>query len=217
MIKNLSVDDWFWASLCLAPLISFAVAVAILLLARRKHGRSTGAWDVFSVVAFVITFVLICLSPFALKSFVDKTDQARAGAYATLDQLPHVDGVELAAVRDTSFFSDEGGCRCSFGRLWILFGTSLPVQEAFDRYVQELQASGWRREGREYEKSRGFGRGAHLYLNVSYGGDPGGPWDWGKHPDYLAAKNSYSSILFVSIDYLLPDRRECNYRGLYAD
>jgi hypothetical protein len=209
MAQNLSLDYLFWASLCLAPVISSAVAVAMLLLARRKQGGSFGVWDVFALTAFVITFLLICLSPFAFKSFVDKTNQAIAGAHATLDQLPHVDGVELAAVRDSSFFSEEGGRYCSFGRLWILFGTSLPAPEAFDRYVQELQSSGWRREGRDYEKSRGFGRDAHAYLNISYNDAPNEPWDWGKHPDYLTARNSYSSILFVSIDYVIPSRREC--------
>ena len=207
MLTDIELDDWYWASFCLAPFVSLAVGFIVFQLTRRRRGEFKSS--ILALIAFLITGALMIFSVRILMLFLVRTDQASAGAYGTLDNLPYVDGIELAAVQDTSFYSDIGGCCCSYGRLWLLYGTSLPPQEALGLFARQLSASGWIAEGKQYETDRSFVRGAYEFIDLGYGGTGGNVWEWGKHPDYLAAENNYPHLIDAQIDYILPNRNVC--------
>ncbi|HSD85564.1 MAG TPA: hypothetical protein VLG46_17010 [Anaerolineae bacterium] len=207
MLTDLSLDDWFWSSVCLAPFLAFAAAAFVIVRIRGKQSKIRSY--VFATIVFGITFLLVISSVRIPMFLLVKTDQASAGARVTLDQLPRPNGMKLVDILNESFFSDVERCCCSYGRSYLLYGTSRPQQEALETYTQALLASGWTASGEQYETNHFLVRGLYESINISSGGDGGYIWGFGKHPSYRAAKNEFPNLIVVGIDYILPSRREC--------
>jgi hypothetical protein len=177
-------------------------------LIRKKH--STLRVTVIAIAAFVITFLLTCLSVYVPTLLFVKTDQASAAAHASFQQIPQIEGIELVDIVDTSFVSDEGGkCCCSYGRLNILYGISLPFQEAAARYGEVLPSLGWTRYERRYGSDNTFIRGDHEYLNISHASDEGYLLWWGGYSVFRNAQDEYPDLMIVRIDHILPGRNVC--------
>jgi hypothetical protein len=204
----MTIDTWWMISLCLAPFASLGTALLVVRLARRRCASKRVTYFIAAIASGIVLVVLL-FSTRVVEAVT--SSEASAGAHSTLGQLPHIDGVELVTVQDTSFLSDIGNCCCAFGRLWLIFGTSLPLRETLDQYAQKLESLGWNIQGDPAEYDRVFVHGSHELINLYYGGDGGDVWDYGKHPDYLAAKSKYPNLLEARIDYLVPSRIECGY------
>lgn len=209
MLKNFYLEGWATVSICLAPFVALAVAIIVLWRTRGKAGHQLRM--ALATGAFAFVFFLVLFSVRLPEALLVKTEDASSGAHRTLQELSKIDVIELAAVRDEAFYSEIGGCCCSYGRTYAVFGTSLPPQEALEEFIQQLQASGWVRDTQWHTRSPSFIRGDHEDLNVSYGMPPGQAWDNGRHPDYVAATATFSNTLKVRIDYILPTRQVCGH------
>jgi len=106
------------------------------------------------------------------------------------------------------FHSDENedGPICYYARAFVIVGTLLPETQALDTYTEKTQSLGWTPEGRQYEISRILIRGVNDRIVIG-SGEPG--VDIKDALDYDKLRETYRSIIFVRLDYMLPSRDEC--------
>jgi len=209
MLTGFSLEGWATVSLCLAPFVAIAATIVVLKLTRKKG--SPRLRTILAVGTFALAFFVILASVRLPEALLVRTEEASTGAYHTLQELRGMDGVELAAVREESFYSEIGGCCCSYGRLFVIFGTTLSRPEAFHQFIQQLEAKAWVQEGQVYPTSRSLTRGDHEGLTVSYGRSPGQIWNYGRDPDYVAATSDFPNIIEIHISYILPTRQACGH------
>ncbi len=158
---------------------------------------------------FVFVLILLILHQ---QNLANK-NAAMSGAFTTLDHLSIPDGIERVTVSGGASCSDIDDCRCYYAQVYILYGTHFPAAIAFDKFIQQLQTSGWIPEGTEYPESRGFIQGDNAYLNLDHNGGSAFLWrSLDRQSDYVSATAKYSGTLNMRIDYMLPDRKACRGR-----
>jgi hypothetical protein len=198
--------------LCLLPFVSVLSGTIVGILATRKYGRKGIVFALgTSAIVMALTFSILN------KRLDDLHQQDRAntnavlsGAFTTLEHLSVPDGVEQVTVSSGASCSDSDNCRCYYAQVYVLFGAHFPAPIAFDRFIQQLQTSGWSREGTDYPESRGFIQGDYVYLNLDHNGGSDDLWSMlDKQIDYISATAKYSGTLNMRIDYMLPSRKIC--------
>jgi hypothetical protein len=125
---------------------------------------------------------------------------------AAVAQLPQLAGFDTIKVVYREFRSTEYERKCFYARAYVIIGSSLPEVEALDVYAEQLQLLGWKLEGRQYNTERGMMRGLHEYIGVR-SGEP--DVDIKDAADYFQLRATYPSIIFVMLDFILPNRDEC--------
>jgi hypothetical protein len=152
---------------------------------------------------FFCIAILLCSTVSCARS---QRREARAGLDAAVTQLPKPAGFDTIKVVYREFRSTEYERKCFYARAYVIVGSSFSEVEALDVYVKELQSLGWKLEGRQYDIERGMKRGVHERIVVR-SGKPG--VDIKDAVDYAQLRNTYPTIIFVRVDFMLPSRDEC--------
>jgi hypothetical protein len=132
--------------------------------------------------------------------------KARSGLENLITQLPQSEEFNVIETirQDFSFTVEEK--TCYYARANLIIGTSMPETEALDIYEQSLKTLNWVPRGQQYKTSRILYYGNNDKLVVT-SGEPGVEV---KHAvNYEQLRKTYKGIIFVSIDYMLPNREEC--------
>ncbi len=85
------------------------------------------------------------------------------------DEVAHLKTIEEHWVMGYHEFFDwikEVETPCYYGRVYQIFGTSLPFSDMLDLYTQPLQKLGWQLES-EYPSGLSFKRGFHEWLEMA--------------------------------------------------
>jgi len=135
-----------------------------------------------------------------------KMEEARAGVEASVAQLPVLSEFDTVKVVYQTFCYSAYGLTCYYGRAYIIMGSSLPEDEALDMYAGALMLSGWMPSGIQYDTARELERGEHE-LVVIRSGQPS--VDIAGAVDYLQLRSAYESVIFVELDFMLPNRESC--------
>ena len=154
--------------------------------------------------------LVLCFLLLASCGILDKKAQqrkTREGLESISSQeLPELDGFDLVKVVSLDLSSSDYGKTCSYARDYLIIGTSLPESDALERYVEALLRLGWTREGDQYPTSNNLIHGKNARIVVRYG-DPGA--DVRDAADYDQLRDNYQSVIFVRVDYILPERDGC--------
>lgn len=137
-----------------------------------------------------------------------KQNEAKSGLDALLTQLPKVDNFETIKVEYFEFSDSAYGKTCYYARAYVFLGTSLPLPKALDTYEERLESLGWMLDSRpyeQYETARVLFHGDHDLLVVE-SGRPGSVMD---AEELAALRVRYPSVIFVSLDYMMPQRDGC--------
>ncbi len=121
-------------------------------------------------------FLKLCIATMSLITIpgctADHIEEARTGVRALLNEQLAIADVNQVAWHDSSFTSNIDSS-CSFGRIQVLVGSTLPAPEAFKRYTSELKLLGWRSTGLQYADAATLSKGDRAFIAVDYGGDGG--------------------------------------------
>ena len=152
---------------------------------------------------FFCIAILLCSTVSCARS---QRREARAGLDAAVTQLPKPAGFDTIKVVYREFRSTEYERKCFYARAYVIIGSSLPEVEALDVYVEKLEALGWVPREKQYKTTRVLRRGTHERIVIELG-QPG--VDIKDAVDYAQLRNTYPTIIFVRVDFMLPSRDEC--------
>lgn len=157
---------------------------------------------------FLGIVVLLCLLVFGvqLTNHYMKQREARIGLDALVTQLPELRDFEKVKVVYREFSNTEYGVTCYYARAFIITGTRLSESESLDVYTAKLESLGWMPREKQYETSRVL----YYEMNdriVVRSGEPG--VDIKDALDYAQLRKDYQSVIFIRIDYMVPNREEC--------
>jgi hypothetical protein len=159
--------------------------------------------NVKNLYLFLAIPVVVCLLASCTQQ---KLREARKGLDGSVAQLPSVSDFDVVTILSGESSITGSPKTCYYAQAYVVLGTSLSEEKALDVYVDELQSLGWTTERSDLENLRVLGRGMHEQIAVSYGG-PG--WTIETNEDYIRAKDIYPTIIFVTVDFMLPNRDEC--------
>jgi hypothetical protein len=153
--------------------------------------------------AFLGITVVLCLTA---SCTLGEQRKARAGLDASVAQLPKLR--EFDTIKVIYYESSLSGPRttCYYATAYTIIGTSLPELKALDVYVEELKSLGWRPREKQYDTTRILMRGTYE-LVVVRSGEPG--VDVKDAVDYAQLRAVYPTIIFVRLDFMLPNRDKC--------
>ena len=141
---------------------------------------------------------------------LDKQDhaleEAKVDLELAIDQLPKLEGFETIKINQEAFSHTEYGLTCYYARASIAIGSSLPASDALEQYVEALQSQGWTPIGKQYQQTKTLVLGSNSLIEV-YLGEPG--IELKDDIDLEKLKQSYQGILFMRLDYMLPNSTEC--------
>ncbi len=142
-------------------------------------------------------------------AYLQNQQKAEEGVGQIVNQLPRSPDFELikiVQIKMDPVYDTEIGEPCYYGRAYAIFGSSLSEAEALEAYSGKLEASGWQPEGKQHETGRKLVRGSNELAEVYYG-NPG--VDIERALDYTKVRQTYRSLLFVLVDYMVPHRQGC--------
>jgi hypothetical protein len=136
----------------------------------------------------------------------DTLEEAKIGLELAVDQLPKLDGFKTIKINQEAFSHTEYGLTCDYARANIAIGSSLPASDALDQYVEALQSDGWTLKKNQYQQTKSLAQGSNSLI-VVYFGEP--TIELKDDIDLERLKRSYQSIMFIRLDYMLPNSNEC--------
>lgn len=134
--------------------------------------------------------------------------RTQAGLERDLRELPQPEGFYLVAVI-TGREGERGPTKedgCYYAGVYVVFGTTLPAQEAMERYVSVLEAQGWRlgdAEGREWV----LVRSEQEEMTIRAGGGAGPIIEM--EPTYQQAQGRFPTFIYITLRYILPRVKGC--------
>ena len=138
---------------------------------------------------------------------LDKSlEEATVSLELAIDRLPKLEGFETIKINQEAFSHTEYGLTCYYARANIALGSSLPASDALEQYVEALQSQGWTPIGKQYQQTKTLVLGSNSLIEV-YLGEPG--IELKDDIDLEKLNQIYQSILFISLDYMLPNSTEC--------
>ena len=141
---------------------------------------------------------------------LDKQDNAleevKVDLELAIDQVPKLEGFETIKINQEAFSHTEYGLTCYYARASIAIGSSLPASDALEQYVEALQSQGWTPIGKQYQQTKTLVLGSNSLIEV-YLGEPG--IELKDDIDLKKLEQSYQGILFMRLDYMLPNSTEC--------
>jgi hypothetical protein len=163
----------------------------------------------FAGIAFI--FILCLGSVLALGAMKIYSDSQQRKARNGLDlvvanDLPDREEFEVVEIVSFDFSDTDFSVGCYYARDNLIISTSFPESEAIDVYSESLQALGWRLTEQlsrtmildHYEEN--------TYAVVTYG-EPG-PF-LRNSVDYTELTKAFPEVIFVRIDYMVPNRESC--------
>jgi hypothetical protein len=147
----------------------------------------------------VCIVLVLCLTA---SCSIQKRQEVKEGLNTSVNQLPKSNEFETVTVLSGESSSKES---CYYAEAYILLGTSLPADAALTAYVAELQALGWRESLRKIQNDRVLTRGTQERIAVTT--NP--RWYIEDDEYYLKAKDTYRTIIFVSLWFYVPQRDGC--------
>jgi hypothetical protein len=124
-----------------------------------------------------------------------------------LRELPQPEGFHLIMVI-TGREEERGPTKedgCYYAGAYIVFGTTLPAQEAMECYVRALEAQGWRLANAESWEWF-LVRAEQEELTISAQG-PGPIIEM--EPAYQQARERFPTFIYITLRYILPRVRGC--------
>lgn len=131
--------------------------------------------------------------------------EARTGLNSLVGQLPDLAGFETTKVEYFDLADSAHGKTCYYARAFVIIGSSLPMEDALDTYVEKIQSLGWAFDGRQYTTARTLVRGKHDLLVVE-SGKVGSVLN---AEEFTILHNRYRSIILIRLEYILPQRDGC--------
>jgi hypothetical protein len=128
---------------------------------------------------------------------------ARDGWYILLDQLPSLPTFSTINVLIADSHVDYYGTECYYANGYVVLGSSLPQAEALEVYKTAVLSSGWIIPDNPLIDSLHQGENGELLIESQV------PPVIEKSINYQSLKNSYNSITFVRLTYILPHRDKC--------
>lgn len=161
---------------------------------------------------FGILLLLACLVSAVLWGlFTQKSKSFQREARQGLDQvvaydLPSLEGFETIKIVSLDSSNTVYGETCYYAGDFLILGGSLAEAEALDKYAAKLESAGWTLRGKQYPATRELVSGDHVLTVIRTGNiDPG----LRDYVDYEQLRETYPSIIFVRIVYMLPRREGC--------
>jgi hypothetical protein len=151
----------------------------------------------------LLSLITACTNP--INSSLDY-QKARSGLENLMRQLPQSEKFNVIKTIKQEFSHTGGEKTCYYARAHLIIGTSMPETESLDIYEQSLKTLNWVPREQQYKTSRVLYYGNNDRMVVT-SGEPG--VDVKDLVDYEQLRKTYKSIIFVSIDYMLPNREEC--------
>jgi hypothetical protein len=159
----------------------------------------------FVLLGIVVLLGLIAIGIQQIEHF-QKQREARDGLDASIAQLPTLAGFTTIKVVPLEFSHTAYGKTCYYARGYVIAGSSFSETEALDTYTEKIRSLGWMPEGMQAETSRVLMHAANERMEI-YSGKPGVDIDGAM--DYDQLRQTYRSLIFVSLDYMIPSRDEC--------
>lgn len=153
--------------------------------------------------SIVITSALTIVLLLASCSYNRSLRKANEGAWALADSLPVLDELEVITSVSENWAHTVYGETCYYGRVYRVYGTSLPQAEALRRYSLALEDAGWALEDKPGAPV--YLRGAHETVSVSSGVGPIIASD----ETFAQKENLYPTILVLDATYALPNTETC--------
>jgi hypothetical protein len=151
-----------------------------------------------------ILLCVVSLIPEAVQKH--KVSQGRDAAIAQLLEADAEAFDLILVVREASTYTAYRKT-CVYGDGLIVLGTYLPVQDALEKYTEDvLQPLGWTLERESSAISRLFIRGSFESSGI-YSGEP--PWNIEDQEAYLQTREHYPVILFIQLTFSSPQREGC--------
>ncbi len=160
------------------------------------------------IIGLVGIIFLLCLSIFCVQqiSYFKKQQEAKLGRETLVGQLPKLKNFDVIETVYQDFPDKITGRTCYYARTHLVIGTSMPESKALDAYEQNLKILNWISGGQQYETSRVLHYGDNDRVVVR-SGEPG--IDVKNVVDYDQLRETYQSIIFVRVDYMVPNREMC--------
>lgn len=152
---------------------------------------------------FLLSLITACSNP--INSSLNY-QRARSGLEKLMTQLPQPEGFNVIKVIQQEFSDTAGGTTCNYARAHLVIGTSMLETEALDIYEQNLKTLNWISREQQYKTSRALYYGNNGRIVVR-SGEPG--VDVKDAVDYEQLRKTYQSVIFVRIDYMVPNREMC--------
>jgi hypothetical protein len=148
---------------------------------------------------------IVCLAISMSGCVYTNTRRADMGLQQTLSSLAVSDDFVVAASVGTRGHHRWGGRTCYIAQSIVAVGTNLPEEQAMTTYVELLVEDGWE-TSHDYDDFAELTRGENENMQV----DTMPPsWMIQSNEDYIMAKDSYATVINVTISYYVPDRCSC--------
>jgi hypothetical protein len=135
-----------------------------------------------------------------------RLEEAQKGLEATLADLPQSSEFTVFSVISGEYYDELfGDSMCYWGQAIVAVGSSLPEEDALSSYVRELEARGWQAQN-NLGRSRELVRGEHESIVVRLGAPS---WMLESREDFKRRRDSFRSLVNVSVNYYLPSRAAC--------
>ncbi len=152
----------------------------------------------------MVCLIVACDDP--ISQFVKKS-QTKSGLDAAMAQLPGAPLFEVVKSVTFEYVESEPGFGPDYylARGYVIFGSSLPEQDALNTYFQKVQALGWVPRREQYTNSKVLRRASNELMEI-YIGNPG--VDINDTVDYALVRVRYKGVIFVRVDYMVPPPTE---------
>jgi hypothetical protein len=174
------------------------------------NNRAIAGKDIFRFASLLLfIFGLVLVTGCNLVSARSQRNEARRSLDELVNHdLPQIEGLETIEIVSFTSSRTEHSQTCHYATDYLIIGASMPEEAALERYVAGAESMGWIEERRrQYDTTKLLIQGDHARLVVNIGGRPGA--DIEDAIDYEQAREVYQSLLFVSVDFMLPQRDGC--------
>jgi hypothetical protein len=154
----------------------------------------------------IVSIAFLSVSCGLLSKSYDTLDEAKDGMEQAVEQLPQLDSFETIKINQRVFSHTAYGLTCNYARASIAVGSSLPAPDALDQYVEALQAQGWTLTGTQYQQTKSLVVGSNSLVVIHFGYPA---IELKDEIDLDELNQTYQSILYIRVDYMLPTRDEC--------
>ena len=142
------------------------------------------------------------------QEYEETLKQAQVGlepAVAQVNQFPDLKVLAVKYYRHYDWITSPPSCY--YARAYLLLGTTIQSPDSVQVFAEHLQSLGWTfRDFGQYEDAKLLLRGTNEVAAVeAYGPGP----ELEDAADYDELRKTYSSLVFLRFDYILPDERGC--------
>jgi hypothetical protein len=178
------------------------------LLVVFDNNRPITAKDVWRGASFGLCILSLALVTgcSVISARAQRNEARRSLNQLVSDDLPQIEGLEILEIVSSTWSRTEYSQTCHYARDYLIIGAFMPVEEALERYFIEAELMGWIPRDIQYDSSRVLRLEEHARLVVETSG-PG--VDIRDAIDYEQARDVYQSLLFVRVDFMLPQRDGC--------